>query len=104
MTSLCHKRRRGHTKPLHGGVFAKIKEREDKQKVFNEESFFSRELEKGLEVSFENSKAANKRTYAGVHLQEGRKAGRQRFREVKCTKTPAIVKDLRALQLEGPLS
>ena len=35
----------------------------------------------------------------GVHLQEGRKAG-QRFREGKCTKTPAIVKDFRALQLE----
>ena len=32
MTSPCHKRRRGHTKPLYGGFCEEIKERKDKER------------------------------------------------------------------------
>ena len=60
MTSPCHKRRRGHTKPLYGGFLRRNKRKKRQRKSVNEEFFFSKGGEKGLEVSVENSKAANK--------------------------------------------
>ena len=71
---LHHRRRRGHTKPQ--SFCKEIKERKErKKKIVLVEFFFSRGGEKGLEVSVENSKAANKSTYTSASTHKKRESG-----------------------------